>query len=232
MTNEKGLSICVVNYNTYFFTRLCIEKIREHTHLVPYEILVYDNGSTDESLPWLEAQDDVVLFRGWNNSRTHGDALDFLVRACSGNVVCTLCSDAHPVSHRWVVPMFDLFDGKALVGVGKEWGRLIGTYVCPSFLFARRAWLAERTFEHNWPEWDTGETLSAEAGKDRITFVPYKSVDFGGRFTPKPCDYDGLVWHAWWGTRRKIPGVIGSEVEANYHSFVTDMLRRKYALGY
>jgi len=232
---NQGISICIVNYNTYFYIRLAVEKIREHTHLVPYEILIYDNGSTDGSVEWLEKQSDVKLFRGQNNSMRHGRALDYLIKQAQYNISCTLCSDAHPISDEWIFPAFKLYQGDILLsGIEKNWGRIIKQYVCPSYLFGKTEWLVQYSFCDNWPHWDTGENLSKEVvfqGK-KICFIDRIKEDFGGRFRPKDCNYGNLIWHVWWSSRRKVVGLIQSECEEGYHDFMIDYLRNKYNLEY
>jgi GT2 family glycosyltransferase len=42
-------TICIVNYKTPDFTKLCLRSIRKFTDY-PYEVIVVDNGSNDESL--------------------------------------------------------------------------------------------------------------------------------------------------------------------------------------
>ena len=52
-------SIVIVSYNTYEYTKQCIESIREYTKPGSYEILVVDNASTDATPDWLREQTDV-----------------------------------------------------------------------------------------------------------------------------------------------------------------------------
>ena len=58
MTN---VSIIIVNYNTLHVLKPCIDSIVEKTHDVSYEIIVVDNGSTDESLETLSDDSRVTL---------------------------------------------------------------------------------------------------------------------------------------------------------------------------
>ena len=46
-------TICIVNYKTLHFTRLCLRSIRKFTKY-PYEVIVVDNDSQDESLKYLK----------------------------------------------------------------------------------------------------------------------------------------------------------------------------------
>lgn len=49
-TMKLAVSIVIVNYNTGEFLTRCISSIRESSLSLPYEILIVDNASTDESL--------------------------------------------------------------------------------------------------------------------------------------------------------------------------------------
>jgi GT2 family glycosyltransferase len=40
-------TIGIVTFNNLFYSKLQLKKIREHTYPYTYDILVYDNGSTD-----------------------------------------------------------------------------------------------------------------------------------------------------------------------------------------
>ena len=53
LTKGKA-AICIVNYKTLDFTRLCLRSIRKFTEY-PYEIIVVDNNSRDESLEYLKS---------------------------------------------------------------------------------------------------------------------------------------------------------------------------------
>ena len=45
---KNKATICIVNYKTLDFTRLCLRSIRKFTDY-PYEIVVVDNDSNDDS---------------------------------------------------------------------------------------------------------------------------------------------------------------------------------------
>jgi GT2 family glycosyltransferase len=45
-------TICVVNYKTLDFTKLCLRSIRKFTKH-PYEVIIVDNDSQDSSLEYL-----------------------------------------------------------------------------------------------------------------------------------------------------------------------------------
>jgi glycosyltransferase involved in cell wall biosynthesis len=220
-----------------FYNKLTIRNIREMTRLIPYEILVLDNGSDDGSREWLESQSDVRVIR-WTGAGQlkHGAALDYLVRhEAKYPIVCTLCSDAFPTSPEWLSPVFQLSDEVMLSGVSRGYGRVTKDYVCPSYLFGWTSWLKNHSFMDTWPTTDTGENLTKECLEEgkRVHFVPVQQETFDGRFSPKGCNYSGLVWHVWWGGRYKTsPAVVGTEVEAGYHDFMVEYLRQKYNLDF
>jgi glycosyltransferase involved in cell wall biosynthesis/tetratricopeptide (TPR) repeat protein len=57
---DRLTSVIMLNLNGQGHLQGAIESLRRHT-TGPVEVIVVDNGSTDESLPWLRAQGDVVL---------------------------------------------------------------------------------------------------------------------------------------------------------------------------
>jgi GT2 family glycosyltransferase/2-polyprenyl-3-methyl-5-hydroxy-6-metoxy-1,4-benzoquinol methylase len=64
---EWGLtSIILVTHNQGTYTRQCLESVRFRTD-EPYELIVVDNGSTDGTPEYLEAEPDVLLIRNTEN---------------------------------------------------------------------------------------------------------------------------------------------------------------------
>jgi O-antigen biosynthesis protein len=59
--NEPGLtSILIVTHNQLAYTRLCLDSIRTRTD-EPYELIVIDNASSDGTVGYLRAQNDVRM---------------------------------------------------------------------------------------------------------------------------------------------------------------------------
>lgn len=63
----KKTSIIILTHNLLQYTRQCIESIRQYTPYGSYEIIVVDNHSTDSTLDWLRAQDDIILITNEEN---------------------------------------------------------------------------------------------------------------------------------------------------------------------
>jgi|GEM_PF-112958 len=113
-------SIVVVNWNTRHLIAPCVEAIKRYTDY-PFELILVDNGSTDDSLKVMESyQGDnnikiVVLpenlgYAGGNNAG---------IREAKGEVLCLLNSDAF-VCGNWLGPMLRCI-GRSGVGLVGPW---------------------------------------------------------------------------------------------------------------
>ncbi|MGL5314590.1 MAG: glycosyltransferase family 2 protein, partial [Peptostreptococcaceae bacterium] len=60
-------SIVILTYNQLEYTRLCIESIRKFTPKGRYELIIIDNNSTDETVSWLNSQDDLIVIMNDKN---------------------------------------------------------------------------------------------------------------------------------------------------------------------
>lgn len=122
----KGkVTICVVNYKTLELTRLCLRSIRKFTHY-PYEVIVVDNGSADESLDYLRSLRWIRLIerdtsRDPNGGHSHGAALDLGLENCNTEFFAAMHSDTFIIKDSWLSDLISFFDGEdfACVGSGK-----------------------------------------------------------------------------------------------------------------
>jgi GT2 family glycosyltransferase len=69
---RRPISIVTVSYDTFFFVRLLVEKVRELIGSRSYELIVVDRGSRDGTREWLDAQADVRVLTVKPNRRGHG----------------------------------------------------------------------------------------------------------------------------------------------------------------
>jgi hypothetical protein len=147
---EKGLimaglikakaTICIVNYKTPDFIRLCLRSIRKFTDY-PYEVIVVDNGSNDESLEYLKRLRWVRLIERDTSSDpekdsggySHAAGLDTGLAQCRTEFFVTLHSDTFIVKSGWLGYLAGCFgsdEKTACVGTGKveltpEWKIII-----------------------------------------------------------------------------------------------------------
>ena len=140
-TDQSPLvSIVIVTYNATEWVKLCLDTIRERTDDVPYEIIIVDNASQEDTRELLRQQDDIRLFLNEDNllwsagcnqgmQAAHADSKYFLL----------LNSDIEVLRPDWLTIMVDAMetptkDGPvAMVGtrhhykpVAPVWGWLDG----------------------------------------------------------------------------------------------------------
>lgn len=118
-------TICVVNYKTLDLTRLCLRSIRRFTKY-PYEVVVVDNNSQDESLEYLRSLDWIKLVErtgadGSRGSDAEGAALDAGLAECDSEFYIVMHSDTFAQRENWLGDLIDYFDddNTACVGSGK-----------------------------------------------------------------------------------------------------------------
>jgi len=119
-------TICVVNYKTLDFTRLCLRSIRKFT-TYPYEVIVVDNNSQDQSLDYLKGLSWIRLIeRRHSNEQPSGFAhaigLDLGLKNCNTEFFVSMHSDTFVKKEGWLTDLISYFDNDknvACVGSGK-----------------------------------------------------------------------------------------------------------------
>jgi len=120
-------TICIVNYRTPDFTRLCLRSIRKFTRY-PYDVIVVDNDSRDESLEYLRSLDWIRLIERQSTAAepgggyAHGAALQLGLENCNTEFFVSMHSDTFVRKDRWLTDLIRHFDGNprvACVGTGK-----------------------------------------------------------------------------------------------------------------
>ena len=126
LTKGKA-TICIVNYKTLDFTRLCLRSIRKFTSY-PYEVLVVDNDSQDESLEYLKSLDWIRLIQRHAaagesiGGYAHGAGLDLGFENCNTEFFVSMHSDTFVRRENWLAELVGFFnndENSACVGSGK-----------------------------------------------------------------------------------------------------------------
>jgi hypothetical protein len=243
------ISIVTVARNGLFFTRLLIEKIREHTIDRCFEIIVVDRGSRDGSRAWLRRQSNVrmISFAQWRTwGHGHGEAAERAVRQARYDRIVLIDSDAHPVAPTWLTDSVDLLDDHhRLTGAvfnDKHKGNPHGWYIHPHFMGFFKSDLGGlivlRKLRGN--DADTGEEATIrvlEAGHGIIGHELVFDPQFGVGHDRVPT-VSGGVFHAWYSSRlenneadvaRETGGTI---TLASYLEPLKARLRETYGLSY
>jgi glycosyl transferase family 2 len=244
-----AVSIVTVNFDSYFFIRLLVEKLRQFTVGRDYEIVVVDRGSRDGSRDWLRRQNDVRLLtrRPWLSRRhRHGEAAEAGIRAAKHERIVLLDSDAHPVSSDWLENSVDRLDLRhRLAGAvfrSPHTGNPHGWYIHPHFMAFFRADLGDPIVlrKLQGDATDTGEEATLRvlaAGQmvvgHEIEFCPHFAVGH-----PSVPTVSGGVFHAWYVTRllhqeaEVIRETGGAVTRAGYLEPLQAKLRAEYGLAY
>ena len=256
----KPVSVVTVTYDTLFFLRLLVEKVREFISGRAYEIIVVDRGSRDGTLEWCALQPDVrvVSVPQGRTDHEHGEAAEEGVRAARHEIIAFLDSDAHPVDRNWLKCTADRLDTDCrLAGpkvIGKHRGNPFEWYIHPHFMVFYKADLGGDVVlrKLRGETTDTGEEATIrllERGK-HIEALPlescsalvaghplaaYRRFSFGHPHFPT---ISGGVFHAWYGTRlKKDAKVVGEETAGAisnraYQAPMMKALREFYSLDY
>lgn len=119
-------TICIPNYKTLDFTRLCLRSIRKFTKY-PYEVIVVDNDSSDESLQYLRGLSWIRLIEQQGGeeltgSYAHGSALDIGLQNCNTEFFIVMHSDTFVKKGNWLTELIGYFgddESVSCVGSGK-----------------------------------------------------------------------------------------------------------------
>ncbi|MFA5422482.1 MAG: glycosyltransferase [Phycisphaerae bacterium] len=120
-------TIGIIQYKTLDFTKLCLRSIRKFTSY-PYDVIVVDNDSADESLEYLRGLKWIKLIE--RKSRpdepgggyAHAAALDLAMDNCNTEFFVSLHSDVFVKRAGWLGDLVRYFNNDekiACVGTGK-----------------------------------------------------------------------------------------------------------------
>jgi GT2 family glycosyltransferase len=117
----------VVNYKTLELSKLCLRSIRKFTKY-PYDVIVVDNNSQDESLEYLKGLSWIRLLERAREPEepcggyAHAAGLDLGLGNCNTEFFVSMHSDTFVQKANWLTDLIDCFRGDeciACVGSGK-----------------------------------------------------------------------------------------------------------------
>jgi hypothetical protein len=120
-------TICVPNYKTLDFTKICLRSIRKFTNY-PHDVIVVDNDSADESLnylkslPWIRLIDRKFVDGELTGSEAVGSAYDMALKECNTEFFVTMHTDTFVRRQNWLTELIKYFgdtDDITCVGSGK-----------------------------------------------------------------------------------------------------------------
>jgi len=134
---KSKATICIVNYKTLDFIRLCLRSIRKFT-AYPCETIVVDNNSGDESLEYLKGLKWIRLIQRDDSNDpgggySHAAGLDSGLAGCNTEFFVSMHSDSFVRKDNWLAELIRCFgndERTACVGSGKiesipKWRQLL-----------------------------------------------------------------------------------------------------------
>lgn len=106
------ISVIIPAYNAASTIRACIEALHNQTYRGPYEVLVIDDGSTDETAVIAQEAGARVIFQ---NRGRPAAARNAGVAAAAGHIICCTDADCIPFSS-WLSEMVAIFDDPDVIG--------------------------------------------------------------------------------------------------------------------
>ena len=241
---RPGVTIAIVNWNSVDLLKDVVSALERFgpPREGRLEILVVDNGSTDDSRRWLRAQrlarrvHSVLLPR----NLFHGPAMDLAFLLSRTEYTVALDVDAFPIVDGWLDQLLEPLSGHKFVS-GAEARR---GYVHPCCLAMRTAYFARRrhTFTPRvgtWnpellgrDEWDTGESITRREGLDRVHVFPRTRVrgpmQLGSVF-------GNFVYHNGASTRLRsdiaVDGLTPGDAECAWNEALTEFLGSRPTTG-
>ncbi len=111
------VTIIILTWNGLEYTRRCIESIRAHTRNVEYHLLVVDNGSSDGTLEWLRAQEDIqVIANDRNLGYTRGNNQGMAATPPDHDVLL-LNNDTLIIQDHWLAHLRDVAHSHPAYGI-------------------------------------------------------------------------------------------------------------------
>ena len=107
-------TICIANYKTLDFTRLCLRSIRKFTSY-PYEVIVVDNDSQDKSLAYLKSLGGIRLIERRPGATepgggfAHAAALDLGLNNSNTEFFISMHSDTFVKKAGWLTDLISYF---------------------------------------------------------------------------------------------------------------------------
>ena len=115
--NNSGhpeVSIILVTYNQIKYTLECIDSIRKYTK-IPYEIILVDNASIDETVQEIEKYDDIILIKNDYNLG-FPSAVNQGIKAAMGKNILLLNNDV-VLTEGWLERMLELVKSNPVIGI-------------------------------------------------------------------------------------------------------------------
>lgn len=116
MKERPQVSSIVLSYDAVEYTKLCVESLRDAKTNIPFELIVVDNNSTEDTKEYIRNIDAIKYFSAVNLGVAGGRNMGFSLSSKSADFVCYLDNDV-VVSDYWVDEFVDVMRSDPQVGI-------------------------------------------------------------------------------------------------------------------
>ena len=113
---KKLVTIILINWNSYQYTKQCIDSIKKNTSYRPYEIILIDNGSTDGSIEKIEKGFPKIQIIRNSKNKGFSYAVNQGYREGKGECLCQLNTDTL-LTEGWLSEMAKAMESDKKIGV-------------------------------------------------------------------------------------------------------------------
>ena len=112
----EGVSIIIPVFNKLEITRKCIDHIREFNKNYVFEIIIVDNGSTDETPDVLSKGKDLIYLRNTENLGI-SKGCNIGSKTAGNRVLCFMHNDVFIFKKNWIAEIHDFISKTPNVGI-------------------------------------------------------------------------------------------------------------------
>lgn len=114
---RRPVAIVMLTWNAVAFTKRCVQDLREKTTHPRWRLVVIDNGSTDGTVEWLKAQDDITLHLNERNLGFTKGVNQGLAMTSPQEDVLLINNDIEITDADWLSDLQDVAYSEPRVGV-------------------------------------------------------------------------------------------------------------------
>ena len=112
---KPDVSIVILNWHRVDMTLLCLSYLWNNTKGYTYEIIIVDNGSSEDEIDKLKRNAHLSKIISLKINRYYGEANNIGVENSNGKYICFLNNDTF-VSYDWLKPLIDPLESDNYVG--------------------------------------------------------------------------------------------------------------------
>tara|TARA_Y100000780_G_scaffold179369_1_gene164811 strand:- start:119238 stop:124442 length:5205 start_codon:yes stop_codon:yes gene_type:complete len=116
LLSKKLVSIILLCYNHWNYTKRCIDSILKNTTKITYELIIVNNNSTDETKSELEKLSNDIRIVNNNKNLNFSGGMNSGVKIAKGEYIVLLNNDTYCFDN-WLSPLIELLEKNKELGI-------------------------------------------------------------------------------------------------------------------